>query len=356
MENTTIEDLVLKMQSGDDEAFALMVKQYEKLVFYIAMKSLRDPADAKDVMQETFLEVRKSIKNLKDPKLFKAWLNRIVFSKISRFYSKHKEITIDENTSSKLYQMHENRNYMIPEKAMHFKSNKDLLDTCIHQLKPIYREVILLRYFEQMSLLEIAEVLDIPEGTVKSRINVAKKELKKLILLLEDKEQVHITFESQTIESVLMAYFLESYAATKLPAFTSYMLSKNFFKKAMASNPVATLTICGSIFIGSIGIGAAILQHSATAKDTAVSEISHPVNDAIFPDFPETAYKDMQVKSARGAYTVLYKELIENENPKIIARKELQVLYSTLQSYGGHYATMAEMLMKKYNLRNMIDI
>lgn len=343
-DNFDIEKLVGRMQSGDEEAFTMMVKQYEKLVYYIAMKSLNDPADAKDVMQETFIEVKKSIQNLKDPKLFKAWLNRVVFSKVSRYYSKHREFAMDDSTSGQLYRIQEKRSYMVPEKAMQFRNNKELLDACILQLKPIYREVILLRYFEQLSLLEIAKVLAIPEGTVKSRINVAKKELKKTILELESKEQIHIDFESQSIEAILIAYFTESYASTLLPKAGILFSKKQAFKQRILANPIASLSICGAIGLGGITLGAAAYQHFA--KPSESKQISQTINPVTAQAFPETTYGDMQIKTAKSAYTVLYQQLVESDTP--YEETKLDELYKTLKSYGGHYASMAEYLYEIY--------
>ena len=77
----TDEELVLMLQNNDEEAFNLLYHRYVKLVYYIAYRICKNDADSQDIVQDTFLQVKRMIHNLKNPSLFKFWLNQIAISK-----------------------------------------------------------------------------------------------------------------------------------------------------------------------------------------------------------------------------------------------------------------------------------
>ena len=93
--NKTDPSLIRKVQAKDEEAFNLLYHRYVKLVYYIAYRICKNDADSQDIVQDTFLQVKRMIHNLKNPSLFKFWLNQIAISKCKNLFRKNHYINVD---------------------------------------------------------------------------------------------------------------------------------------------------------------------------------------------------------------------------------------------------------------------
>lgn len=172
---------LLKIIDIDEEAFNEIYHRYYRLVYFVAYELCHSDADAKDVMQETFVKVKSNAKDLQDESKFKYWLNAVTVSKCKDLFKKNKYGNIDDQNPYLKNSQIENRRYMLPEKQLHFNSDKKLLYKFIERLPESQREIIVLKYFSDLSIQEIAEILDISEGTVKSRIHYAKDTLRGMV-------------------------------------------------------------------------------------------------------------------------------------------------------------------------------
>ncbi len=324
-----LETVVKKAQSGDEAAYEELVRKYQKLIYFIVAQRVNNEADALDIVQETFIEVKKSIHNVKEPKYFKAWLNRVALSKISRHYEKRKDRTMNQNEWNDLYCLHEDRVYMQPEKNSHNHNSKLLLDRCMDELKPIYQEVLVLQYFKELSISEISHHLHIPEGTVKSRLNVAKKELKVIIEQMESREQIKLDFYCEGSEALLLAAVM---GKSKLPVLIGERLKSVFHHTK--SHPVLTPVVVFSVFMA-CEIGVQSLSDGRVvegANETVEQNESRP--------FPYVTYQGARVENARAAYQIMYESAFIDHAFK--NKQELKNVYDTLISYGGAYADMAQ--------------
>lgn len=211
MEPLSTKHWIEQYQKGEKKAFSKIYKAYYKKVYYVALKISRNQADAKDITQDTFLQVQKSLANLKDPSVFEQWLNRIVISKASNLFRKNKTSSFPEEhpvfQTSK-----EERSYMLPEAQSHFHSDQEMLQYFIDQLDAKYRIVLVLSYFSYMKIKEIASTLEIPEGTVKSRMSTGKEQLKKLIMEYQEIEHTQLNFKTVELSTILTAFFAEEFS------------------------------------------------------------------------------------------------------------------------------------------------
>lgn len=328
-----IAELVELVQSGDEKAFEKLVHSYEKLVYYIILQNVRNSADARDIAQETFIEVKKSIKNLNEPKYFKAWLNRVIFSKMSRHYKKHYDIPIDAEKSPLLQNMWEERAYMLPQKQAHIDNDKNVLYACIEKLKPIYRDVIVLRYFEELSLQEIAYALQIPEGTVKSRLYSGKDMLKEYILEYEKEHDISLDFKSSSLEIALVSAFVASWDAFQIPNTVAILPWKKFTSKATALKPALATLVCGSIAVTGIGLATHYGQPQKESKKIALSKPQYQEVEK----FPEVMYHNESITTARQAYMILFDLYLQDS---LNADEDSKLLYQTLMEFGGSYADL----------------
>lgn len=183
MSNLELE-VIRRAQAGEEKAFDELYQMFYKQAYYLALKITNCDADAQDAAQESFITIQKAIKDLREIKTFRKWMAQIVVSKCNKIFRKNKYTILDPDIANTL-PIVEERDYMTGENYVRGKQRKDVLVELMQELTPNQREVLALMYFEQLSIKEIAEVLSIPDGTVKSRLVSAKAAMKKQILQLD---------------------------------------------------------------------------------------------------------------------------------------------------------------------------
>jgi RNA polymerase sigma-70 factor (ECF subfamily) len=154
--------LINLAKNGDKEAFVSLIKNVEKRLFKIAYTIC--PEEAEDILQETYLEAYLGIKRFKGNSSFYTWIYRIMMNTI---YKRNRKKSIQVKLQK-----------IIPQND---EELKEIIRSALKKLPPKYNEVLTLFYFEGCSIKEISEILNIREGTVKSRLFKAKKILKKFV-------------------------------------------------------------------------------------------------------------------------------------------------------------------------------
>ncbi len=160
--------LVLAAQDGDQEAFTKIYQLYQQPLLRYAFKVCNNRESAQDAVQEAWIKLAKSIRKLDDPSALRSWLYRLVrFSSIDlmRKLNRHKENAV----------VFEEGRYSDTNEE---PSNDDELRLAINRLPTIEKQMIHLFYLDELKIREIAIVLGIPDGTVKSRLNRARRLLK----------------------------------------------------------------------------------------------------------------------------------------------------------------------------------
>lgn len=167
--------LVLEAQSGNIKAFECLVEHFQPMLTKFARGLDPSHALADDAVQETWLSVSKKLCTLKDPRAFKSWLFRTLRWRVidlarSAKFNRSSLDQVDELNNESL---------LVPldEKELEWRE----LNTAIIQLEPTEQAVIYLYYMADLSIKEASLVLEIPEGTVKSRLNRARNQLEKVI-------------------------------------------------------------------------------------------------------------------------------------------------------------------------------
>lgn len=286
----------------DEEAFNELYNRYYKLVYFIAYEMCHNDADAKDVMQETFIKVKRSAKDIREKDRFKAWLNAVTVSKCKDLFKKNKYDNYDSDNAYLKNIQTEKRRYMLPEKQMHFDNDKALLHSFINELPSSQKEVLLLKYFADMSLQDIAQVMQISEGTVKSRLHYAKDMLRGMVENhnLKEKNQP-LNFES--IDAAVIAAFLFAYQHCHPKC--GGTPSDRYQQK---TSHIAMLT-AASLLTLAVGIGGAALfynqsQHQPHEQTRSVDRVTE-YRDAYFRlmDFAATR-SDMENKMQKELMSV----------------------------------------------------
>lgn len=154
-------ELVKKAQKGDDSAFSQLIHLYKEKLYKIAYAYLRSEENSLDAVSETIYKCYFNIKRLKEPRYFNTWIIKILINSCKdTLKSSNKVIYIDEYTKVDSDDMD------ALETELKIASNLDLY-SAIDKLNDKFRTIIILKYFEDMTISQISEVLDIPEGTIK---------------------------------------------------------------------------------------------------------------------------------------------------------------------------------------------
>lgn len=164
--------LVTQAQHGDRQAFAELVYNYREGVINVAYRMCGDPGLAEDIAQDTFIRAWQNLPKYQPKAPFKSWVYRIATNATLDVLRSQKETVDIDNlplpSSAKG-----------PETRMEDKERADMVRQAVLALPPASRKVLTLREYEQLSYQEISDVLDIPIGTVMSRLSYARKAIKK---------------------------------------------------------------------------------------------------------------------------------------------------------------------------------
>ena len=161
--------LVLRAQLGDKDAFGRLFERYHGPVLYYVRRLLGDLDRAEDVLQDVWLTVYRQIGRLEEPLAFPVWLYRIARNKtIQRLRAKRIEIPLEEHSAAWAEVPADD---FTPEQA-------GQIHTCLEKLSRRHREVLVLRFMQQMKYEQIASVVGCSVGTVKSRLHHAKHKLR----------------------------------------------------------------------------------------------------------------------------------------------------------------------------------
>lgn len=172
-----IEDYLLAQAiNGDVDAFGDLLMRYEHPIFNLAYRMLGDPAEAEDAAQEAFIRAYTNLHRYDVNRSFKTWLfsiasnhcidrirrRRLTMLSIDEPLPPHPALTSDQP---------------LPEQSVIYDERSELIETLLNELNPDYRAAVVLRYWYDMSYLEIAESLDTTESAIKSRLFRARQML-----------------------------------------------------------------------------------------------------------------------------------------------------------------------------------
>ncbi len=180
--------IVRKVLQGNVNAFEKLVTEYEKGVYAIALRMTGNPEDASDMTQEAFIKAYNSLQSFRGDSKFSVWLYRIASNVCLDFLrSRNRKPTVSlsvEDDAGEETQLDVADESQSPELLLERSLTRDAVQRGLQALPPDYRQILLLREIQGLSYEEIADVLRIEVGTVKSRIFRARKRL--CAFLVED--------------------------------------------------------------------------------------------------------------------------------------------------------------------------
>jgi RNA polymerase sigma-70 factor, ECF subfamily len=168
-------ELIRRSQAGDPEAFGELVTKYRQKVFLMVYGMVRNEHDASDIVQEGFLKAWRSIQQFQGRSSFYTWLysltvNLTIYS--LRRKGRHEEVELDHDIASSLPG---------PGANYHRTEIREHVNAALAKLSPEHRAVVVLKEVEDLQYHEIAEVLNLPLGTVMSRLFYGRKKLQTIL-------------------------------------------------------------------------------------------------------------------------------------------------------------------------------
>ena len=175
------EQLLAEYRNGDKTAFSRLVSRYQRELFHFLVRFLGNRASAEDVFQETFLQVHQSAEQFDLQRRFRPWLFTIAANKARDLIRSQARrptnplqasISPGDNESGEFIDLMQSTDEL-PSDPMEKRELQELVHNTVSSMPEHLREILLLSYFHQFPYKQISEILDIPLGTVKSRLHAA---------------------------------------------------------------------------------------------------------------------------------------------------------------------------------------
>ncbi|MFP4647092.1 MAG: RNA polymerase sigma factor [Candidatus Acetothermia bacterium] len=167
------QELLYRSLRGEREAWGEIVSRYKGAVYGVILSILKDPTEAEDATQETFIKAWENLGKYDMDKKFSTWLLTVASNVAKNVVRKRDRWSFTEKFP--LVRAKEN-----PEREIQNENQKKGIRDAVFSLKPKYRAPIIMRFWCEQSYREISEILDIPIGTVKTRIHRGKEQIKSI--------------------------------------------------------------------------------------------------------------------------------------------------------------------------------
>ena len=284
-EREQIQTLVEQARNGDPQAQEALVRLVQNRVYYHCKKMLKNEADAQDAVQDVLIVMLTSLDKLKEPAAFWGWVNGITANRCRHLLSApHKEWQIpeDDDGGSMLEDVASLDETLVPEKALDNEETRRMILELVDNLPPEQRMCVLFYYYDEMSVKDIAQAMGTSEGTVKSRLNYARKAIKYGV---EDYERQGVKLYSASPILLLLAFLRREAEATVLDSTAAAAMASQALSQAGAAAGTATAaaeTAGGTAAGASAGAGtAAGTAVGAGTAATAAAGISVKVVAAV---------------------------------------------------------------------------
>jgi RNA polymerase sigma-70 factor, ECF subfamily len=184
------QDLVLRVQQGDKSAYDLLVIKYQHKIIQLVNRYVKDASEAQDVAQEAFIKAYRALGGFRGESAFYTWLYRIAINTAKNYLvsraRRSSDYQVDIQDAEQIENAPQLQGMETPERLLFNQEIIETIKTAIEELPEEMRVAIMLREFEGMSYEEIADAMDCPVGTVRSRIFRAREAIdSKLTPLLD---------------------------------------------------------------------------------------------------------------------------------------------------------------------------
>ncbi len=204
MKEVDWQTLAARAVDGDKAAFEEMYRLTEKAVYFTCLKLLGNEHNAQDIMQDTYMKALDRLSTLEDFSRFPGWISRIAVNNCKMFFRKPVHESIEERFGQGK-DIADEREFIPEEYASDEEKRRIIINIIDTVLSDVQRQTIILYYYSQMSVSEIASVMDCPDGTVKYRLSSAREKIREAILIYEKEndDRLHAILPIPVLTSIL---------------------------------------------------------------------------------------------------------------------------------------------------------
>ena len=276
MEREKLIQLVTDAQQGKPEAGGALYEAFYQDVYYYILKIVdNQPELAEDLTQETFIEILQTVEKLQEPAAFVTWSRQVAYHRCTAYFRKRTELLADEDEDgySVFDTMEEDRAEFIPGELLDQAAFKETIHQMLMELPTEQRSAIFLRYFDEISVKEIAQIQGVTEGTVKSRLNYGRNAIRKAV---EDYEKKHdIKLHSVAILPLILWLFRK------------YRLAQGVCSAAEVTATAAGATAVSSAVSAGVKTGVSVGVKKMIAAAVAVATVGGGVTAGVVLSQPE---------------------------------------------------------------------
>lgn len=177
MDTLTSSHVIAGCIAGDDSAIERLISEYQPGIFRLTLSVLNDPVEANEATQDTFIAALGALKTYRENSTLKAWLYTIGLNVSRNRLRKRKTLQRLNNTLQSIFRI-QSQKMASPEEDIIQNEKDAALWKALNQLGEKHRIPLVLRYFHNLSVAEIAEVMNINEGTIHSRLHIGRERLR----------------------------------------------------------------------------------------------------------------------------------------------------------------------------------
>lgn len=253
--NNKMEKLIKAAIKGDDKAFEEIVRLKTESIVFSALSILRQYQDAEDATQEIILRMYKSIRNLKDPKAFHAWLQRIIVNQCYDFQRDKAKKKETMSMDGEFRELLEEDKEFLPQGYAEDKEQSDFIKNLIKDLPDQRRIIVTMYYYEELSYKEIAYALEMPISSVASELRRAKETIKGELMKSKPFSEAEVNKNAAipVVSQVLANQAYEEIPRSVIPKMVAYTQKDVIGTAAIKATGlfswklVATLVVCTTL-------------------------------------------------------------------------------------------------------------
>ncbi|MBQ9869662.1 MAG: sigma-70 family RNA polymerase sigma factor [Ruminococcus sp.] len=287
-------ELVEQTKKGDMDAFEKLYTQTNRSVYFTALKLLANEDNAKDVMQDTYITAIEKLGELHDGAKFPQWVNAIAVNKCRRYFRKPAEDSLDEQTEQG-FDLSDDASFIPEEYVTNEVKRKVVMDIITRVLSDVQRQTVIMYYYNEMSLEQIAQVMDCPVKTVSSRLVSSREKIKEAVLIYEKKQgdRLHCVAvvpiltlilkaeaQSTSVPDIALGVFgkaLMDAASSASASTVSTTVAGGSVKMGFFTGKVIAAVAAGAVAVG--GVTAAVILSKNSSDKTGTNSSSVAIAD-----------------------------------------------------------------------------
>jgi RNA polymerase sigma-70 factor, ECF subfamily len=191
--------LLQALKANEESAYEVLISRFQQPVYNLVFRLLNDPADASDAVQDVFLKVFRNVESFRGQSSLKTWVYRIALNEAynhRRWFSRHRKqevgLETDEEGSRSWIESISDSSCDPYEITLN-EERHQLIEDALREINPDFRAAVVLRDLEELSYEEIAEVMQVSLGTVKSRILRGREALRRVLVAKTNEAKAYVT-------------------------------------------------------------------------------------------------------------------------------------------------------------------